>query len=228
MPDIVAIVPARGGSKGVPGKNKRVVAGKPLILYTLETAKAATSLACIVVTTDDPEIATIARDAGVKVVMRPDSMAGDASPVIDAVRHVLDTLHAQDDFVAEGVVLLQPTSPFRSPGDIDAAVSLFLDNGKAPVCSVYQCEDNHPARMYRIEDGRLASLMPDLSSVRRQDLPAVYHRNGSLYVFGPREVASGTIIGDSMQPYVMGQESSVNIDTELDLVLMAAMLERAR
>ena len=228
MPDAIAIIPARGGSKGVPHKNRRIVAGIPLISYTLRTAREASSLTRIVVTTDEDAIADIARAEGADVVLRPAEIAGDSSPVIDAVRHVLATLAERDGFTADVIALLQPTSPFRSPADIDSAIDLFLRNDKTPVCSVYQCEDNHPARMYRIADGRLASLLPELSSVRRQDLPPVYHRNGSMYVFGQREVASGQIISHAMQPYIMGQQSSVNIDTELDLVLMTAILEQGR
>lgn len=219
----VAIVPARGGSKGVPHKNRRLVAGLPLISYTLRAAKEAKALGRIVVTTDEAEIATIARDEGVEVVLRPAAIAGDESPVIDAVRHALEALQERASVIA----LLQPTSPFRSAADIDAAIALYCESG-TPVCSVYACEDNHPARMYRIEDGRLVSLFPALAAVRRQDLPPVYHRNGCLYVFGPREVASGRIIGEAMVPYVMPQGSSVNIDTELDLLLMAAVVEQAR
>lgn len=224
---MLAIVPARGGSKGVPRKNRRIVAGRPLIAYTLDAAKAATSLARIVVSTDDPEIAAIAAAEGVEVVMRPADIAGDASPVIDAVRHVLADLAARDGFDPDGVVLLQPTSPFRSGADIDAAVAVFARNACTPVCSVYQVEDAHPARMYRIEGERLVSLTPELASVRRQDLPPVYHRNGSVYVFGRREIASGAIIGPDMAPFVMGPESSVNVDTEIDLLLVGAILERS-
>lgn len=224
---VLAVVPARGGSKGVPQKNRREVAGLPLISYTLRAARAASALDRIVVTTDEEELAAIARDEGVEVVIRPADIAGDESPVIDAVRHALDTLAARDGFRADVIALLQPTSPFRTATDIDAAVALFRRH-RSPVCSVYPCEDNHPARMYRIEDGRLAALFPDLASVRRQDLPPVYHRNGCLYVFGPGEVESGRIIGEAMVPYVMPQASSVNIDTELDLLLMAAMVEQAR
>lgn len=224
--EVLALIPARGGSKGVPGKNKRLVAGKPLITYSIDAARETTSLTRIVVSTDDPEIAEIAHASGVQVVMRPAELAQDASPVIDAVRHTLTALHAEDGFEPEAIVLLQPTSPFRSPEQIDHAVNLFFANGNVPVCSVCQCEDGHPARMYRIEEGRLHSLMPELSSARRQDLPAIYHRNGSMYVFGMPEVDANEIIGDAMQPFVMPPESSVNVDTEIDLLLVGAIMER--
>ena len=223
----IAIVPARGGSKGVPHKNRREVGGLPLISYTLRPAKQAASLDLIVVTTDEEEIAAIARAEGVEVVMRPPEIADDESPIIDAVRHALDALWQRDCSSAEVIALLQPTCPFREPGDIDAAVGLFREH-RMPVCSVYRCEDNHPARMYRIEHGRLVPLFPELAAARRQDLPRVYHRNGSLYVFGQREVESGEIIAERMVPYEMPLSSSVNIDTELDLAFMAAVLAQAR
>lgn len=228
MHDVVAIIPARGGSKGVPRKNKRLVGGRPLIAYTFDAARQAKNVSRVLVTTDDPEIAELASEAGMQVIVRPPEIAGDASPVIDAVRHALDVLAREEGVAAQAVVLLQPTSPFREPADIDAAVELFWRNDRTPVCSVCRCEDNHPARMYKIENGRLAPLMPELAAMRRQDLPSIYHRNGSLYVFGPREVENGQIIGDAMLPYVMDGISAVNIDTELDLILMAAVLEQKR
>jgi len=222
MPEHVAIIPARGGSKGVPGKNKRIVGGQPLIAYSIAAARAAASIDRVVVTTDDPEIAEIARGAGAEVVDRPDPLAGDASPVIDAVLHALEAIGVSDP---AAVVLLQPTSPMRTAQDIDAAVALFTAK-RAPVCSVCRAEDAHPARMYRIEDGRLLSLMPELASERRQDLPPVYHRNGAIYVVGPDQLARREIITVGMVPYEMPGESSVNIDTELDLMLLEAVLAR--
>lgn len=223
----VAIIPARGGSKGVLHKNRRDVAGLPLISYTLRAARAATCLDRIIVSTDESEIADIARQEGAEVLMRPADIAGDESPVIEAVRHALEEIERKDGFTADAMVLLQPTSPFRTGADIDAAIALFRSNDATPVCSVYRCEDNHPARMYEVQDGHLRSLFPELAAVRRQDLPPIYHRNGAIYVFGKREVAMGRIIVEDMIPYVMPFESSVNIDTELDLLLMKAIVERA-
>lgn len=217
----VAIIPARGGSKGVPGKNKRHVCGRPLIHYTLDAARAATKVEKIFVTTDDPDIAEICTEFdAIEVIRRPADIAQDDSPVIEAVRHALQAEEM------DAIILLQPTSPFRTGADIDAAISLFRANGMTPVCSVCQVEDAHPARMYRIEDGHLISLMPELAELRRQELPPVYHRNGAIYVFGQRELERGQIIVDQMIPYVMGHEASVNIDTEIDLLLLEAILRK--
>jgi N-acylneuraminate cytidylyltransferase len=220
MPERVAIIPARGGSKGVPGKNKRLVSGKPLIEYTLDAARDCAKLDRIVVTTDDPDVADIARRAGVEVVERPASIAADESPVIDAVLHALETL----EITAPGaLVLLQPTSPLRTAGDIDAALELFESTG-TPVCSVCQVGDAHPARMYRLDDGVMRPLAPELASLRRQDLPVLFHRNGALYIVGPEQLRERQIICDPMVPYEMDAERSVNIDTELDLMVLEALL----
>lgn len=218
--DVVAFIPARAGSKGVPGKNKRIVAGKPLIQYSIEAARDASAVSRIIVSTDDEDILQIATACGAETVARPSDIAGDESPVIDAVRHALGSS------MPLAVVLLQPTSPLRSAADIDATVGLYLEHG-APVCSVYRVDDAHPARMYGIVADRLVPLMPELAAIRRQDLPAVYHRNGAIYVFGPAEIDSGAIIGPDMMPYVMSHESSVNVDTELDLYLLEAVMRSA-
>jgi CMP-N,N'-diacetyllegionaminic acid synthase len=220
MAERVAIVPARGGSKGVPGKNKRMVRGKPLIAYTLEAALKSTKLDRIVVTTDDDEVAAIAAAAGVEVVQRPPEIAADDSPVIDAVLHALDALAIEEP---AALVLLQPTSPLREGADIDAALDLF-ERTRTPVCSVCAVGDAHPARMYRIEDGLMRSLMSELASIRRQDLPALYHRNGAIYIVGPEQLRARQIICEPMVPYEMDSDKSVNIDTELDLVMLEALL----
>lgn len=219
MADRVAIIPARGGSKGVPGKNKRLVAGRPLITHTFAAAAAARSLDRILLTTDDPEIAALGRAEGIEVVDRPAEIAGDDSPVIDAVIHALAVTQTEP----EAVVLLQPTSPLRTGADIDASVALF-ERGQIPVCSVVRVEDAHPARMYRIAGGRMIAEMPELASLRRQDLPALYLRNGAIYVVGPDQLARREIICDPMAPYVMPPDRSANIDTEIDLLVLEALL----
>lgn len=220
----VAIIPARGGSKGVPYKNKRIVGGKPLIAYAIDSALAAQAVARVLVTSDDPEILTIACDHGAEAFARPAELAGDASPVIDAVRQVIAAAKAE---AAESYALLQPTSPLRTGADIDAAIALHRQTGR-PVCSVYSVEDAHPARMYRLEEGLLHPLDPERAAIRRQDLPPVYHRNGAIYVFGPEQVANGRIIDAVMAAYVMAAEVSINIDTELDFAVLKAVLEQTR
>jgi len=222
--NVLGLIPARKGSKGVPNKNKRVIQGKPLISFTIDAALLSTQLTHVAVTTDDPDIIKIAKQSGVIAIQRPASIAQDDSPVIETVRHSLSTLETALELKFDSVVLLQPTSPLRDFEDIDNAIGLFYKFNRNPVCSVYRCEDNHPARMYTIFDGRLVALMPDWAANRRQDLPDVYHRNGALYVFGWREVESGNIISMSMTPYIMRQRASINIDTEIDFHLLEVIL----
>jgi CMP-N,N'-diacetyllegionaminic acid synthase len=226
-PEILGIIPARGGSKGVPLKNRRLVAGKPLIQYSIDAALRSKRLTMVVVSTDDPAIREIAHASGVEVIDRPAHMAGDTSPVIDAVRHALETLETNGRSKPQAIVLLQPTAPLRTCEDIDRAIELFYDKGLNPVCSVSRCEDNHPARMYTLDEtGALAPFMTELAVLRRQDLPPVYHRNGALYVFGQQELAGGQIIVPGMTPYVMDARKSLNVDTDLDLLILDAMLSR--
>lgn len=224
-PEVLGFIPARGGSKGVAGKNKRLLAGKPLIQWTIEAAQASRALTGIVVSTDDPEIAAIARGCGVEVVERPADIAGDTSPVIDAVRHALGQRETLGCAAPACIVLLQPTAPMRLASDIDASVELFFGHDLSPVCSVVRCEDNHPARMYRqSSEGVLVPLIPEFATARRQDLPPVFHRNGAVYVFGQREVAAGVVIGEHMLAYEMPASRSLNIDTELDMTILQAVM----
>ena len=223
--EVLGLIPARGGSKGIPGKNKRLVGGKPLISYSIDAAKRSSRLTQIAVSSDDPDILEIARDAGVLALERPDELAEDTTPIVPVIRQVLDALKQGRQMSFDCVALLQPTAPLRAAEDIDAAIELFFNGNRNPVCSVYKCEDNHPARMYTIESGKLAPLVPEWSTARRQDLPAVYHRNGALYVFGEREVEQGAIITRDMTPYVMPFARSANVDVPLDLVVLEALLK---
>lgn len=225
--DVLGLVPARAGSKGVPGKNKRALAGKPLIQWAIEDGLEAETVTRVLVTTDDVEIADISRACGAEVIMRPAELAQDHSLVIHAIQHVMNTLQSRGEELPECVALLQPTAPTRVPSDIDNAVAMFFEHGMHPVCSVVRVEDAHPARMYTLsEDGTLVSLFPEMAAARRQDLPPVYHRNGAVYVFGQREIENGVIVAPNMLPYVMPAERSFNIDTEIDWKIIEMVMER--
>lgn len=227
-PEALGLIPARGGSKGVPGKNKRLLGGKPLIQWTIEAAHNAESITELIVSTDDQEIAEISRGCGAEVIMRPPELAQDHSLVIDAIQHVMMALRAHGKILPECIALLQPTAPTRLPSDIDNAVALFFEHKKHPVCSVVQVEDAHPARMYTLtEDGTMTSLFPKMAAARRQDLPPVYHRNGAVYVFGQREINNKEIVTPNMLPYIMPAERSFNIDTEIDWKIIQMVLGHA-
>jgi CMP-N-acetylneuraminic acid synthetase len=169
-----------------------------------------------VLSTEDAEIAAFGEEQGAAVVSRPAHLAGDDSETIDAVVHALSCV---EDTGApfDQVVVLQPTSPFRTADDIDAALSLLGDSGADSVVSVYEVGDVHPARMYRLEGERLEPYASEASTLR-QRLPVLFHRNGAIYACRRSLVAeSRSLIGADTRPLVMPRDRSVNIDDEFDL-----------
>ena len=227
---ILAIIPARGGSKGVPRKNLRPIAGRPMIEYTIEVAREVSHLFHrVIVSTDDQEIASIARAAGADVpFMRPDDLASDKSPTLPVMQHAVDFVEQQDDINIDWVCLLRPTSPLRNADDIEGAVDVALNGETDSVISVVQVHAVHPVLMKRIEDGRLLPFsVEEPEGTRRQDLkPDAYMRNGSIYVTR-RDVLmnDNSIWGQSIQPYVMPEDRSVGVDSEMDLKLATLLIE---
>jgi N-acylneuraminate cytidylyltransferase len=214
----LAIIPARGGSKGIPRKNIRTVAGKPLIAYSILAAQASHRITHCVVSTDDNETASISIAMGCEVLDRPGELAQDDTPTLPVVQHVFAALEAKGETFDYGLIL-QPTSPLRTTEDIDEALALLEKSGADSVVSVYQVSDHHPARMYRLENGCLVSFDAQFSTARRQDLPPVYHRNGAIYAFRRAIIDHGTLMGSHIVPYIMPEQRSLNIDNENDLVL---------
>jgi CMP-N-acetylneuraminic acid synthetase len=228
---ILAVIPARGGSKGVVRKNIRPVCGKPLIAYTIETALAARHLLHrTIVSTDDSEIAAIARDRGADVpFLRPAELAGDKVPTLPVLQHAVSFIEVQDDIKLDWVLLLQPTAPLRVVEDIEASVNLALRNNCDAVISVVQVFAEHPILMKRIEDNRLLPYcIEEKEGTRRQDYqPPAYMRNGAIYLTR-RDVLmdKDSIWGQVMRPYVMPLERSVSIDSELELKLVELLIEQ--
>lgn len=218
--DAVALIPARGGSKGIPRKNLAPLAGKPLLAWTIECAGAAESVSRVIVSTDDDEIAAAAH--GADVLRRPAALSADDTPMIDVVRHAVSELSD-----AELVVLLQPTSPLRRPAHVDEAVSLLASSGADCVVSVTPVPHRfEPGSLMTLEDGRLVALGP--GATRRQDKPQLYARNGpAIVVLRAARLGDGLYDGDC-RPYVMDEESSLDVDTPWDLTLAGLLLERAR
>ncbi|HEX2055944.1 MAG TPA: acylneuraminate cytidylyltransferase family protein [Nitrospiraceae bacterium] len=232
-PKVLAVIPARGGSKGVPRKNVRLLCGRPLISYTIECANAVRELFHrVVVSTDDEEIAAIARRYGADVpFLRPAELARDDSPAIPVVQHAVSWVESHDGLRLDWVLLLQPTEPFRDPRDIRRCLELASADRCDSVISVVQVFAVHPILMKRIEGNRLLPFcLEEKEGTRRQDYrPAAYMRNGAIYLTR-RDVLmeQGSIWGATIRPYVMSSDQSVSIDTELDLkvaeVLMAERL----
>lgn len=225
MMRVLGIIPARGGSKGVPRKNIREVAGRPLIAYTVDAALASRLLTRCIVSTDDQETADISASLRCEVMKRPIELAQDETPTLDVVKYAFDVLESQGEFFDFGLVL-QPTSPLRTGLDIDSALQALIQSDADSVVSVYQVSDHHPARMYRMENGCLVSFDEKFVSARRQELPPVYHRNGAIYAFRRSLLEQDTLMGQTILPYIMAEDRSLNIDTEYDLVLADLILSR--
>lgn len=219
---ILAIIPARGGSKGVKRKNIRTVAGEPLIYWSIKSANSSSLLSYTYVNTDDMEIAEVAKSRGADVLMRPANLAEDKTPMIPVLQYAcreVERLHGKIDIV----VLLQPTAPMRSSEDIDSAIRQFQNNPNVDsLVSVYQVDDCHPSRMYRLEkEGNgLEKIYSEPAGSLRQDLEPIYHRNGAIYIC-KRDLLmnEGLLTGIKPMPYIMSKSNSVNIDDEQDLMV---------
>ncbi len=223
---VLGLIPARGGSKGVPGKNIRKVYGKPLLSYTLDAAVASGVLADVVVSSDDEAILDVARQhAGVSARRRPADLAQDTSPVNAVIRQVLDELEGEGRARYDAIMLLQPTAPMREPQHLREATQKLVDGVNA-VISVCEMHDVHPARMYRLGEGDLMQpLMPEWEQARRQDIPPVYYRNGSIYLVR-REAfdAGGAVMAKPTAAYVMPDRYLLNIDEPRDMIMAEALI----
>jgi CMP-N-acetylneuraminic acid synthetase len=224
---VLAIIPARGGSKGVPNKNLAQVAGRPLIEWTIDAARRATSLGRVVVTTDAPSIADAARKSGAEVpFLRPSELAQDDSPGMAAILHAVAWLAEHERYHPDYVMCLQPTSPLRTARDIDAAVGLLAQHEADSVVSVTPV-DQHPYWMKQMDaDGRLRDFMvPDRPAIRRQDLPLVYALNGAIYLAGRTVlVDTASWYTTNTRGYVMPPERSLDLDTPWLMHLADLML----
>ncbi|MGM4906784.1 acylneuraminate cytidylyltransferase family protein [Tardiphaga sp. 866_E4_N2_1] len=220
---VLALIPARGGSKGVPHKNIRQLGGKPLIAWTIDAAKASRYVDRIVLSTDDPNIIAHAERHGCEVpFVRPAALATDQAESMDVVRHALKALAIADGYV----VLLQPTSPMRRADDIDGALECCVNSGALSCVSV--CEpDKSPYWMLTMgSDRKVHSLFPeDQIPARRQDAPSVVALNGAVYVAPASHlVAGGNFLTKHTVGYPMPKERSFDIDTELDLRIVESIL----
>jgi CMP-N,N'-diacetyllegionaminic acid synthase len=214
---VLGLIPARGGSKGIPRKNLRLLGGRPLLQYTAETALGCRRLTAVALSTDDEEIAAAGRRFGLEVpFLRPAALAADTAPTLPVVQHALEWFAAASRRF-DAVCLLQPTNPFRRPADVDGCIEL-LDASDAdsvitmrPVPAEYNPHWVYVASAdgtVRLSTGERAPI------ARRQDLPTALHRDGSVYVTRTRTVLEeNSLYGARILPYIVDGEDSVNIDT---------------
>lgn len=215
---IVCIITARSGSKGVPGKNIKLLNGKPLIAYAIEAAKGSKYLDRVIVSTDDQGIADVAKEWGAEVpVMRPARLAQDATPTLPVLLHMIDHLKKTENYSADIHVLIQPTSPFVSSEDVDQVIETLVKT-KTDSC-VTVCEvSERPERMYSIKGKMMKSYTQTGRSVPRQKLPAFYHLNGAVYATRVAVLPKG-IIAKRSSAVIMPRERSLDIDTMMDFKL---------
>ncbi|MCG6261977.1 acylneuraminate cytidylyltransferase family protein [Vibrio vulnificus] len=225
---ILAITPARGGSKRLPGKNIKNLNGKPLIQWTIDAALAVQEIARVMVTTDCDEIAEIAKQAGAEVpFIRPPELATDTSSSTDVIRHALDFYRAEGEEF-DFVLLLQPTSPIRSADDIRHAIEQLKAHTADAVVSVCPC-DHSPLWANTLPDDRSMAdfIRHEVSQLRSQDLPDYYRINGAIYLTKVSRFyqENSLFLSSNIFAYVMNNESSVDIDHELDFLIAETVLK---
>lgn len=227
--NILAIIPARGGSKSVPRKNIIKVNGKPLISYTINPALKINRLTDVVVSTDDTEIAKISRKLGAQVpFIRPVDLALDQSQSAPVIEHALHFMENLRGFKYDAVLMLQPTSPLRTVQHIEESLDLFISQECDSVVSIVSVGGNHPFRMKRLIGDQLINYIDQgFWDMRpRQSLPEVYIRNGAIYLISRDAfIRCNQLIGDKCLGYVMNESESINIDTPIDLKIAKLLLE---
>src|SRR3989338_1568272 len=222
---VIAIIPARGGSKGVPRKNIRLLGGKPLIAYSIEAAKKSRLVERIIVTTDDTEIAKIAKKHGAEIpFLRPAELAQDDTPPGPVLEHTLQFLKEKENYKPEIIVWLEPPCPFRTPKDIDEAALALRKDKKADslrsVCEPFQ----NPYKSWTWEKKYLTPLITEKGKVLhtgpRQKTRKVYWQNGAIFLVRYNTIMKkGNFFGDRILPFVMGNHKFVDIDREEDFLL---------
>lgn len=226
---ILVLIPARGGSKRLPGKNILLLGGKPLIVWSIDVARNIHDICDILVSTDDPAIAEICIDAGAFVPwLRPPELATDITGSVDVALHALDWYEAEKG-VVDGVLLLQPTSPFRSKINLKRGIKLFKQHGGKAVLGVSPTQA-HPMWTLKMEGNYLVPFMQESGlEIRSQDLSPVYVVNGSFYLITPAELRTRrSFVGDKTIPLVTTSEKeSIDIDTVWDFKVAEVILNNS-
>lgn len=225
---VLGLIPARGGSKGVPKKNIKYLLGKPLIQYTIEAAKKSKYIDHLIVSTDCIEIAKVCRDLSVDVpFIRPDNLATDLAKAIGVIQHAVTKIEEIDNLSYEIIVYLEPPNPLRNVEDIDNCIDLFEENKPDSVVSVQEANQFHPILMKQIKNGRICPIWKEEpEGVPRQLYdPVAYMRNGAVYVFKKELIMSGVMYGNEVLPYIMPIDRSVCIDDMMDWYVAEAWMK---
>jgi N-acylneuraminate cytidylyltransferase len=222
MVEILALIPARGGSKGLPRKNIKSLGGYPLIGYSIAAALQSEKVNRTVVTTDDPEIADLARIQGAEVpFLRPAEFAQDDTLDLPVFQHALDWFSSEEDYQPDIVVQLRPTSPFRPPELIDEATQVLLDNPEATSVRGVVPSKQNPYKMWTVQpDGKMFPLLkfdsPEPFNMPRQELPSTFWQTGHIDVIWTKTIKNGSMSGDNVYAYHIDQFFSVDLDNPQD------------
>ena len=228
--DILAIIPARGGSKGVPRKNIKDLCGKPLIQYTIEAAKKSKYIDRIIVSSDDSEILNTVKNVGIDVpFIRPNEISKDDTPSMDVIMHCLEWLRRNENYIPKYICLLQCTSPFRDEKHIDEAIEKMISENGSSIVSVCESEVS-PYCMKKIENGKLIDFINNNEAYsRRQELPKVYQLNGAIYISEINNLLENKKwYTDNTLGYVMDSASSLDIDTSMDFKIAEVIMKEKK
>lgn len=223
---MIAIIPARGGSKGLPGKNILPLCGKPMIAYTIEAAKQSKYIDHVIVSTDDQKIAEIALQYGAEVpFLRPDFLASDTAQAVDNYIYTIERLSKEWNTPIEEFVVLQPTSPLRIAEDIDGAIEMFMEKQADSVISY--TPEAHPVRWHKYLDENNAFVdIFDTTIANRQDLKTSYYPNGAVYVFRFSMIKERKYYTDKSYGFIMPRVRSVDIDYKEDFDYVEFLMSR--
>lgn len=223
---MISIIPARGGSKGLPGKNILPLCGKPMIAYTIEAAKQSKYIDHVIVSTDDQKIAEIALQYGAEVpFLRPDFLASDTAQAVDNYIYTIERLSKEWNTPIEEFVVLQPTSPLRIAEDIDGAIEMFMEKQADSVISY--TPEAHPVRWHKYLDENNAFVdIFDTTIANRQDLKTSYYPNGAVYVFRFSMIKERKYYTDRSYGFIMPRVRSVDIDYKEDFDYVEFLMSR--
>jgi CMP-N-acetylneuraminic acid synthetase len=224
---ILGVITARGGSKGLPGKNIKILGNHPLIFYTIEVAKKSKLITDLIVSTDDEKIAKICEDFGARVpFLRPAELANDTSGHLEVMRHAIKFMEDNKGIVYDYAVILQPTSPFRTVDDIDRTIEKILEHKADSAFSMTEIIGReHPLKAKKMDGDKVVSYCNDfIEPTQRQKLPPAFKRSGAVYVT-KRDIImnENKLWGDFVVGYLIPKERYVDIDTESDWILAEYM-----
>ena len=226
---ILAVITARGGSKGIPRKNIKELANRPLIAYTIEAAKNSQYLTRFIVSTDDQEIAEISKNYKADVpFIRPDELAQDNTPSLEVVNHALGWLEENNNERYDYVMTLQPTSPLRNSKDIDECIKKAIEINADSMMSMKELEDFSPKKLKKINNNLISPYFEDEGSfsARRQDLDKMYKRNCAIYLTKVKFIKQNDLFGKKSVAYIMPEERSIDINSLVDFELAEFWLRK--